>query len=201
MTVLFWSIFFPLKFVLVHGGTGVIFRYFDFLLSNLQFLQNVVIEHANFSFGPIRRPSNDGLTHQIHILLRIVQFSLGIFGHWSVFLSRFNTFVNSFYLAIISNCWVWFIGGIRRCLLHARILVLNEVALFVDLVGKEFDPTDSSEVIFCQQFFYQLLNFLWDWMGINRHWYLICVYVAYQHCYVFGLIGTHPEKHLVKHYS
>ena len=25
--------------------------------------------------------------------------------------------------------------------------------------------------------------------------------MAYQHCYVFGLIGAHPEKHLVKHYS
>ena len=103
VTVLFRSIFTSLKFVLVHGGSGVVFRYFDFLLPNLQFLQDVVIEHANFPFSPIRRASHDGLAHQIHVLLRVEQFSLGIFGHRSVFLSRFNTLVNGLHLTIISN--------------------------------------------------------------------------------------------------
>ena len=103
VAVFFRGIFGPLKFVLVHGGTGVVFRYFDFLLPDLQFLEDVVIEHANFPFGSIRRASDDGLTHQIHILLRVEQFRLGIFGHRSVFLSRFNTLVNCFYITIISN--------------------------------------------------------------------------------------------------
>ena len=136
VAVFFRGIFGPLKFVLVHGGTGVVFRYFDFLLPDLQFLEYIVIEHANFPFGSIRRASDDGLTHQIHILLRVEQFSLGIFGHRSVFLSRFNTFVNCFYITIISNGRIWFIWGIGRRLLHARILVLNEIALFVNFVGK-----------------------------------------------------------------